>query len=135
MAPDIEKVRQWWERDPSTAIQRYESGLRAPNGPNEATEMGDSRRKVSQYFLRVRALCQKEMLDADLVATTLGAEPVQVFLLYVDPLDEVVCRVAGKAHNTAERNYSGSYLKRHFNAIAVSDPWGLRGEVRMSECE
>jgi hypothetical protein len=30
------------------------------------------------------------MLDRDLVAATLGDEAVQVFLLYIDPLDEAL---------------------------------------------
>lgn len=74
----------------------------------------------------VRALCQKGMLDSDLVAATLGEEAVQVFLLYVDPLDEAVRRVAGRPHNATERDYFRGYLRQHFADNADGDPWGFR---------
>src|SRR5712691_3714884 len=100
LAKAVEVVRQWWMTEPETAIQRYEQWLLAQDlltsSYSGVTDIGESRRSVSQYFLRVRALCEKRMLDADLVAATLGDEPVQMFLLYIDPLDETVRRVERK---------------------------------------
>ncbi|HAG51269.1 MAG: hypothetical protein A2X87_00390 [Deltaproteobacteria bacterium GWC2_42_51] len=137
LADHLDAIRQWWREDPTTAIQRYENELRASERSSKATKMGDARRKVSQYFLRLRALCEKGMLDPELVAATLGDEPVQVFLLYIDSLDEIVRRVAGKPHKTAERDYFHSYLKKYFSDTATTDPWGLRNtavsQVRTSE--
>ena len=126
MAEDVAEVRRWWQQDPNTAISRYEQGLKAPHDPNVATKMSTSRRRLSQYFLRLRAFCEKEMLDAGLVADTLGEEAVQVFLLYVDPLDETVRRVSGKAHKMAERDYFRAYLRTYFPDTAAADPWGMR---------
>ena len=131
-AKDREVIQEWWRKDPSTAIRRYEEGLlrltMAPvMGPptTELIQMHESRRRASQYFLRLRALCEEGMLHPNLVAKTLGGEAVQVFLLYIDPLDQTVRRVDGKKPNFTEREYFQGYVTRFFSEIADQDPWGL----------
>jgi len=130
LTKDVESVREWWQQSPKTAIARYEEQLQRDakklGVSTDYIEKREARRKVSQYFLRLRALCEKEMIDPSLVAETLGDEPVQMFLLYIDPLDEAVRKVAGKTHKVAEREYFQSYLQRSFPQTAQQDPWGLR---------
>src|SRR5262245_27425333 len=82
--------------------------------PASPPPMHESRRRVSQFFLRLRALCEKGMLDRDLVAATRGHEAVQVFLLYIDPLDEALRQSENKEHKTTEREYFRSYLREFF---------------------
>jgi len=129
-ADDREVIQKWWRSSPTTAITRYEEGVhRLSKGLGADTDLiklHASRRKVSQYFLRLRALCEKQMLDADLVAATLGDEAVQVFVLYIDRLDEAVRRVEGKQHKAAEREYFRGYLRRFFPETAYRDSWGFR---------
>lgn len=129
LAGDVDVVRGWWERYPSAGASRYENDLRAAEWPRPAVRLNDARRRISQYFMRLRALCEKGLLDSDLVAATLGEEAIQVFLLYVDPLDEVVRRVSGKTHNVAERDYFKRYLREYFPQSANNDPWGIREDL------
>ena len=128
LAEDRKAVKNWWREDPATAITRYETELKRlqKDGSAEELSMHESRRRVSQYFLRLRALCEMEMIDPKLVAATLGDEAVQVFLLYIDPLDEIVRKVDDKAHKLAERQYFQRYLRRFFPQTAQQDPWGFR---------
>jgi hypothetical protein len=127
---DREVVQAWWQKDPINAVAKYEEGMRAiargSGVGSDLLKLHSSRRRVSQYFLRLRALCEKKMLDLDLVASTLGDEALQVFVLYIDPLDEALRRAEGKPHKTAEREYFVRYLQEFFPETAMRDPWGFR---------
>ena len=128
LASDIDKIHAWWKINGNAAIKKYEQDLRASHRPEPTAQMHESRKRVSQFFFRVRVLCEKGMLDSELVAATVGREPVQVFLRYIDPLDEIVrrVRVPTKGHNIADREYFHRYLEEHFPADTDGDPWGLR---------
>jgi|SRR5581483_1952564 len=62
------------------------------------------RRMLSQYFYRVRALVEEDMIDRRLAARQLGPEPIDVYLEIVDPLDQAQRRALhrGGTHGTRD---------------------------------
>src|SRR6266850_6939287 len=75
LAEDRDVIRAWWREHSLVSVGKYEQALvEHEYNAAEIPLVHDSRRRVSQYFLRLRALCEKGMIDPELVARTLQDE-------------------------------------------------------------
>jgi hypothetical protein len=112
----IRQVRAWRDRygynffDEAFAralVQTNPADLAKFDGNHEeamAIDVG-ARRLLSQYFFRVRALCEHELVDRALVARVLGPEPIELYLEVIDKFDQAQRRALHRPPTKRTREF------------------------------
>lgn len=89
------------------AVAAFQAAKVAPDQNSQImTQVDPSRFRVSRFFVHVRKLANTEYLSTDLIKAALDRAAMQdVFLELVDPLDEAINRVRGRAHDAEDREF------------------------------
>jgi hypothetical protein len=73
----------------------------------------EPRFRVSRFFVKIRKLSQAGYLRREIIRAALDRDSVQLFLENVDPLDQIVRQLAGKAADTTDRDFYSKLLQEY----------------------
>jgi hypothetical protein len=91
MGDDLRLLHAFYDVDPESVGRRYGEALSATPKSGETAPFADvvaARRRVSQYFKNLGALCDGDLIEKKMVAKAFGARVFRTCLDVVAPMDE-----------------------------------------------
>lgn len=111
MVAAIRELRTWRQGHDRNITSEFVSGLIAPDRNNDPVRLDEGpRRHVSQFFTRLRVLCEANLIDRRLLAAALGPEPFNFYIMTVEPLDEAQRTAFGRPPDPRNREFFSKLL-------------------------
>ena len=112
MRDSIQALQAWKDtRGGADFVETFRVGLRDRH--ENIQQIDEHRHRVSRFFVRLRTLAERGLVDEEILRASLHRRAVQdVFLDLVDKLDEVVCEVSQTPFGDADRKFYQAVLLR-----------------------
>jgi hypothetical protein len=95
---------------PSDPVKRFAEAMRLDAPDSRASSVDESRFRVSRFFVRTRKLVRAGYLSERVVVAALDREAVQVFLEFVEPLNQ---GIAGRNYKSDDKEFFQALLTRY----------------------
>jgi hypothetical protein len=106
MGTALRQLRDWRQKHEPNFVSPFIGGLSAPDRNNDAVRLDEgARRHVSQFFTRLRVLCEADLVERRLVGEALGREPFDFFVMTVEQLDSAQRTAYGRPVSTKNRDF------------------------------
>jgi hypothetical protein len=114
MGAAIKALRDWRQRYEGHNFESdFATALSAREPYSDAAKLDEGpRRHVSQFYTRLRVLCDAGLVESKLIGNTLGHEAVDFFLNTVDPLDRAQRTAYGRPPSDKNRRFFERLLEQ-----------------------
>lgn len=112
----IRDIREWFKESAGAGVDpvhRFEAETEGDVWSEKVEYVDDARFRVSRYFVRIRKLALAGFLDRRIIAMALGPDAMDVFLVLVDPLDQVIHERAYGYANITDREFFQAVVRDH----------------------